>query len=326
MEFKKIDLELAKNAYRGVSFEPEERGERASKDFDLTVQNTYKELLALCTTDNQKSIFNSEFERFQSGYKDKYESWLSAMSRVVSVMITGGSNFPTRRNERANNTVRKRAEEMDRYYDKVVSALKRKINLSMDQKQRDDQAVKQENEDMKDIMNDAAYLISGIVNPCGFDSRLLKEALVRKMIRLLGHNPELLEKTTNEINDLAVKNIKRPLFTKRHYIYRAIKQRFELKEKADEAPKEDKNIFKSEGYEIFYCPGDERVRFFFDEKPNEDIRNIMKNNAFKWSPKIGAWQRKNTSNGISAMKRASKQILEYKRWQKKDIKDCHVNI
>jgi len=52
----------------------------------------------------------------------------------------------------------------------------------------------------------------------------------------------------------------------------------------------------------------ERVQIFFDEKPDEDMRNKLKQHAFWWTPSLGTWQRKNTSNGIWAAKSIFKDI------------------
>lgn len=42
-----------------------------------------------------------------------------------------------------------------------------------------------------------------------------------------------------------------------------------------------------------------RFRFFFDGKPSEEVRTLLKRSGFKWSPRAGAWQRQATSNGVA---------------------------
>lgn len=37
---------------------------------------------------------------------------------------------------------------------------------------------------------------------------------------------------------------------------------------------------------------DNRLRIFFDEKFDENIRSELKSNGFRWFPKANAWQRK----------------------------------
>lgn len=44
----------------------------------------------------------------------------------------------------------------------------------------------------------------------------------------------------------------------------------------------------------------ERVQLIFDEKPDPKTIAELKRHAFRWSPREGAWQRKNTNAGIGA--------------------------
>lgn len=61
------------------------------------------------------------------------------------------------------------------------------------------------------------------------------------------------------------------------------------------AEAEDKEITFNGG-RVVVCNSEERMRFYFDEIPSVEVRNLMKRNAFKWSPKNGAWQRQLTAN------------------------------
>ena len=51
------------------------------------------------------------------------------------------------------------------------------------------------------------------------------------------------------------------------------------------------------------CKEDNRLRIYFDEKPDEAVRLELKSNGFKWSPKAGAWQRQLTANAFHAADR-----------------------
>lgn len=46
-----------------------------------------------------------------------------------------------------------------------------------------------------------------------------------------------------------------------------------------------------------------RLQILFDEKPDEETRNTLKVNGFKWSPREGAWQRQLTDNARNALLR-----------------------
>ena len=51
-----------------------------------------------------------------------------------------------------------------------------------------------------------------------------------------------------------------------------------------------------------------RIQFIFEDKPDEETRNILKNNGFKWAPSQGAWQRQLTPNGKHAARRVKEAL------------------
>ena len=46
-----------------------------------------------------------------------------------------------------------------------------------------------------------------------------------------------------------------------------------------------------------------RLQIFFDEKPDEETRSVLKSNGFHWSPSAGAWQRQLSDRTIWAADR-----------------------
>lgn len=53
-----------------------------------------------------------------------------------------------------------------------------------------------------------------------------------------------------------------------------------------------------------------RLQILFDEKPDEETRNTLKANGFKWSPREGAWQRQLTDNARAALRRILPDIAQ----------------
>jgi hypothetical protein len=44
-----------------------------------------------------------------------------------------------------------------------------------------------------------------------------------------------------------------------------------------------------------------RLQLIFPEKPEENVRAVLKSHGFRWSNRFGAWQRQLTENAVSAV-------------------------
>lgn len=69
---------------------------------------------------------------------------------------------------------------------------------------------------------------------------------------------------------------------------------------------------ENEGYTYREDSESMRIQFIFDGKPGDEVRNILKQNGFRWAPSQGAWQRQLTRNGqwsADIVKKALKAIV-----------------
>ncbi|HCM9477379.1 conjugal transfer protein TraC (plasmid) [Pantoea sp. SGAir0184] len=65
------------------------------------------------------------------------------------------------------------------------------------------------------------------------------------------------------------------------------------------------------GFTVQNDTDDNRIIIRFEEKPAEDVRTLLKRNAFKFSPsRKGAWVRKITPNALASMKYLLKNLIE----------------
>jgi hypothetical protein len=55
-----------------------------------------------------------------------------------------------------------------------------------------------------------------------------------------------------------------------------------------------------------------RIQLIFDGKPDDQTRDILKSNGFKWAPSQGAWQRQLTDNARYSTKKVLEQLNKLK--------------
>ena len=79
----------------------------------------------------------------------------------------------------------------------------------------------------------------------------------------------------------------------------------------ERSQKREENATEIESANFSYKIEDGRHQFIFDGKPAEGVRNILKGQAFKWSPSRTAWVRQNTDNGTRAARQVIKELKEY---------------
>lgn len=65
----------------------------------------------------------------------------------------------------------------------------------------------------------------------------------------------------------------------------------------------------------------DRIQLLFDGKPDPETIGKLKGEAFRWSPREGAWQRKNTNNGVQAAYRVLRGLGHEKGSLSPTLKD-----
>ncbi len=54
-----------------------------------------------------------------------------------------------------------------------------------------------------------------------------------------------------------------------------------------------------------------RLQLFFEDKPNEKIRSLLKSHSFRWSGKNKCWQRQLTNNARFSYKRLKEELENF---------------
>lgn len=267
-EFK----EIAVNACRLISMDPERMG----KHICIECSEDLNEFLAKIPEELQAE--------YEAKYLQKWREWLAALSRCYSVLVTGPARFNNRRHEKMNDYERAARQRLEDWSDKVVKRINRQERLTG----------WQEVERLQEKVDTLQYL-QDTMKAANKVCRSTKLSEVEKVDELIAlgikeQDAIMLLHPTQSWQSVGFATYQ---FTNNLAKIKATQAAIERHKAMAEA--EDKEITFNGG-RVVVCNSDERMRFYFDEIPSVEVRNMMKRNAFKWSPKNGAWQRQLTAN------------------------------
>ncbi|MDE6320635.1 MAG: DUF3560 domain-containing protein [Lachnospiraceae bacterium] len=286
--YYKINEEAARRAKEMNSFYEYKPG-RATEEYRTMVDKAAE--IAEAQKKHVDPMYHEKIDSLLDTYARKLaenmNNGYAIDARVPSVMIAGPANFPTRKKEKQNSA---RERNMQEWRD--IQELLNKIRgvgtggISADDPGAVEKLKKKlENlEELQETMkfvNDY-YRKNGTLDKCPFLTPEQNDQLKSDMESKwhYGKAPYLQWQFTNNGAEI-----------------RRVKKRIEELEHKAEA------IYAGLHFDGVYVEPDKednRLRIFFDEKPDEEIRTILKSNGFKWSPKANAWQRQITANAFYA--------------------------
>ena len=296
-----LNYDLAYNAHRGTSFDPEIRAKEHQKNYSSSLNSYAEQFEAIIKNEEQKEIAIDEFERFKKGYTDKYNAWLRAKANCISPMITGPSKFPTKRAEKANNTEHKRLTEFINWEEKAVKAIEAKIKGKTSKDVADAERWKRHE---KEVISQIATIVGIHQGKIPLSKPLIVGALKRFLMAMYkGRYFADFSKSLELIKE-AQKKYKITIFAPHNPIW-------ELQPQAEAEPenKEPETIYKADGCEVVNNYQAQRVQMTFNGKPAPEVITALKKSAFKWSPSQKVWQRKNTRAGIYAALEIAKKYF-----------------
>ena len=274
MEIRKSVSELEKvavNACRMISMEPERMGKHicieCSEDLNEFLANIPEELRA----------------EYEAKYLQKWREWLAALSRCYSVLITGPARFNSRRHERMNDYERAAKQRLKDWSEKVVKRINRQERLTGWQEVERLQEKVETLQRLQDIMKAANKVC-----------RSTKLSEVEKVDELVSLGIKEQDAVMLLHPAQSWQGVGFPTYQLQNNLAKIKATQAAIERHKAMAEAEDKEI-EFNGGRVVVCNSDERMRFYFDEIPPVEVRNLMKRNAFKWSPKNGAWQRQLTA-------------------------------
>ncbi len=266
------------SAFANLSHSPEQRA-----GYYCDVYDANREELARLAKSDEIA------ERLLMKYESLFIDWVAAQSNCMSSFITGGANFPVQRAEKARNSAQKREDAIANFMGKV----------------RERARIDAIPEEQKPVKSDDPNAI---------------EKLQKKLIEAEKQHAE-----NKAFNAIARKAYKEGFTTAREYMEHFEKHRFTLKRHHIDMIKEEDTYYLTNsnarikalqgrikqvqrnasrpdfettivGVVIKENKEAQRLQIFFEGKPTENVRNLLKRAAYKWAPSKQCWQRLNTDN------------------------------
>lgn len=271
---------LAYRAGQGISFDPERYGEGLLRDLENGLDNFLP---------NIPEQFRAEYEK---RYIAKFCEWMQALSRTYSVMITGAGNFNNKRHEKMNRYERSAYDRFTTWRDNVLKRLNREKRLvGWEEVERLQEKLERLTE-----LQEKMKAVNKIVR-----SKKLSEVEQYEELEALGLSKELINEVMSEPQyAFQKKGFQAYQISNNNAKIKATEEA--IRRHTAMAETEDSEI-PFEGGKIEMCYSEERIRIYFDERPDAEMIKKLKGAAFKWSPKNVAWQRQLTPNAKYATSR-----------------------
>lgn len=278
--------EIAYRAYTGTSFSPEKRAA------DI-IASSESELNA-----DLGDMPEFEHPQYIANYKKHLTAWLGAKGRCISTMITGGSNFPIRRAEKANQSEHNRLNDFMNWREAALKAIAKRKQDSKPQAVKD-------NEEFARIQSQilsSCQTIIGIDNGSvrGSSRALFVSNLTNRINTIAKNgNVDLLIKCLDLIKEVNA-NVSKPVISASNGIWKLAEKAEATREAQFDRLNKPNREWETEKCVVRFNYELDRLQLVFDGKPDYTIITQLKKGAFKWSPTNTAWQRQLTNNAIYA--------------------------
>lgn len=267
-------LDLCIRAHNWTSHFPEKRGQY----YVETYSGMLAEDLALLPEENR--------DDYQTKFTALFVAWMRRKSNCISSFITGGSNFPVKRAERANKSEERAYDIFMDFRKRYFKWVNRKASPGLDGELEEAMVNLKRRENNQIMMKKVNAIIRG-KNPLqelielGYTQAQAEGFLQPDFIGRVGFPSYAL--TNNNANI-------RRLRDRVDYLTKKVERREKNEDKPQDFP----------GGQYIINSAADRLQFVFEAKPGPDVIARFKREGWKWSPTAAAWQRKITPNAFAS--------------------------
>lgn len=299
MRYYEINETAARQARQMWSFSEYKEGSKTA-EYRAQVDECYSIVDKL--PDDLKEKGAAMADRYARRLAEWYNKQFSIEMMCPSVMISGGSNFPVRKKEKQNAA-------QDRHYQlyNEIQTIPEKIkNLLYGPKiikSGDADAVEQLQKKLEKLEKNQDYMKQA-------------NAYYRKHKTLKGYGSLTDEKAAELDRAIESDNLYKVPFapyqlTNNNAKIRSTKARLaelERLKNAAESVEASEGVVNTDLFKVVENAEIMRLQLIFDGKPEPEVRDVLKKNGFKWSPKNTAWQRQLTENAKRALQRVIEEL------------------
>ena len=247
-------------------------------------------------------FYHGKLDAYLDSYAKRLAQWTNDYNRnkasCPSVMISGASNFPVNKKHKQNSREDRLWEEyktIEAILDKIKSIGTGPVDLT------DPHA--------RELLNDQLQKLQKKLE----DDKALN-AYYRKHKSFEGFpgiSPETAAKLSADFADTRQRCpwIDKPIpdyeLTSLRGKIKRVQARIAELDKLQQAQAEPNPATDYDSFQLIRNAAENRLQIIFDEIPDPDMREKLKSNGFRWSPRNQAWQRQLTDNA----ERAAKSIL-----------------
>lgn len=304
-EYFTINEATAKQARTMNSFYEYKENE-STNSYKNTCNNVYELAEEVA---EKRPEYAEKLESIAIRYAEKYASWINTNNSIdcmcPSVMVCGAGNFPVAKKNKQNARRDKHMQELE-YINGLVDKIKAIQHYKEVIKSSDNDAIEKLQEklnklemlqaDMKKA--NAYYKKNNTLKGCEVFTDYTEEKIAeldKSIAESWTKKPFESYQLTN--NNAKIKNTKARIAE-----LEKVKERG-MQEVVISEPEEGNELFKVvENTELM------RLQLLFDGKPSDAVRDLVKKNGFKWSPKNSAWQRQLTDNARYSLKRIKPEL------------------
>lgn len=290
-----IDENMARRAHEMMSMRdyPENR---ATNEYRAAVDKAAA-LVERCKAATSP-YYHGKLDALLDRYARRLAQWTNDYNRngasCPSVLVSGGSNFPVKKKNRQNareDSLWREYKEIEAILDKIKNTGSGPVDLAdpyaremlTDQLQR----LQKQLEDGK-AMN-AHYRKHKTMK--GFPG--MSDDIAARNDAAIANAPAFAQRPMPDFELTSLRGkIKR------------VQARLEELDKLQARQAAGEAAEEHDGFQIVRNAEQNRLQIIFDGKPDEDTRQALKQNGFRWSPRNSAWQRQLTDNAERAARRA----------------------